>query len=241
MIAVTVFLIAGTVKGVVGIGLPTTAIGLMTLAFAPREAMALLIFPMVVTNAWQVWRMGDLAGAIKRYWLFASVLFVGVGLTTLLSKDAPDRVLFGVLGVVILAFVAVNFAAKLPAIPSKLDSAAQVFFASIAGVMGGLTAVWAPPMVIYLTARAVDKDEFVRATGFLIFLGSLPLLIGYLALGLMDGRQTMMSAIMLVPTLLGFTLGEHLRSAMSQERFRRVLLLIFLALGLNLLRRAIWG
>lgn len=49
LIALT-FLLAGFVKGVVGLGLPTVSVGLLGLAMPPMQAAALLIVPSMVTN-----------------------------------------------------------------------------------------------------------------------------------------------------------------------------------------------
>ena len=106
--------------------------------------------------------------------------------------------------------------------------------------MGGLTAVWAPPLVMYLSARQVHRDEFVRATGLLLFIGSVPLCAGYALTGHLTATLAGQSALMLIPTLAGFTLGERLRRGLSAQRFRMILLMVFLVLGLNLIRRAIW-
>jgi hypothetical protein len=47
------FLIAGAVKGVIGLGLPTVSLGLLTVALDLQTAMALLVVPSLVTNLWQ--------------------------------------------------------------------------------------------------------------------------------------------------------------------------------------------
>lgn len=240
LVATACFLLAGTVKGVVGIGLPTTAIGLMTLWIDPRIAIALTLLPMTFSNAWQVFRMGKIRSSLRNYWLFAVVLFIGVGLTTLLSKDVPQNVLTGILGAIIIVFSLVNLVRDFPALPDRFDRPAQVLMGVFAGIMGGLTAVWGPPMIMYLTAMRKPKDEFVRATGFLIFVGSVPLLLGYIRNGFMTADLTWAGLAMLIPTLAGFTLGEALRSRMSGDVFRKTLLYVFLLLGLNLLRRSIF-
>ena len=240
MLASAALLIAGTVKGLVGIGLPTTGIGLMTLVIDPRTAIALILMPMLVSNAWQVYRSGEVLAAFRRYLPFAVTLIAGVWITVALTSDAPDRVLFGVLGVAILVFVAVNATRFAPRLPDASDRPAQVGFGLIAGVMGGLTSVWAPPMAVYLAARRVPKDEFVRASGLLIFLGSLPLAAGYLREGFVTGPIFLLSLGLLIPTFLGFTAGEALRGRLSEDGFRRVLLGVFFLMGLNLLRRALF-
>ena len=47
------FLLAGFVKGVIGLGLPTVSVGLLSLVLPPAQAAAILIVPSLVTNIWQ--------------------------------------------------------------------------------------------------------------------------------------------------------------------------------------------
>ena len=56
------FTMAGLVKGVIGLGLPTVAMGLLGLAMAPSQAAALLIIPATLTNVWQLAFGGHLKG-----------------------------------------------------------------------------------------------------------------------------------------------------------------------------------
>ena len=239
-IGTAAFLMSGAIKGVTGIGLPTAAIAFMTVFLDPRTAIALVLFPMLGSNLWQMARGGELRRTARRYWLFAVILFLGVGGTAITTQNASDRALLAILGVAVLIFVAVSWKKMLPPIPDRLDKPAQVIFALIAGVIGGMTAAWGPPMAMYLSARGVDKDEFIRATGFMISVGSLPLVMTYAQVGFLTGTLAAISFSMLLPTLAGFTAGEILRRRMSVESFRNAILILFFFLGLNLLRRAIW-
>ena len=233
-------LVAGTIKGVAGLGLPTASAAIMTLWIAPRTAIALILIPMLVSNFWQVWRMGDVLGVMRRYaplcLALACVLFVTVSL----SATAPDRVIFLVLGISILSFSIVNLLVDLPKLPEHLDRPAQVVAGSIAGVLGGLSGIWAAPMVFYLTARQIDKDEFIRATGLLIFAGSVPLAVGYVQQGFLTSEFAVVGAVMIVPTLIGFSVGERIRKGWPSDKFRRIFLFMFLVMGLNLLRRGVF-
>lgn len=240
LIATAAFLVSGAIKGVAGLGLPTAAIAFMTLFLEPRTAIAILLFPMLGSNLWQMYRGGKLLRTAQRYGVFASVLFVCVGATTFATQNVSDRALFAILGVVVLIFVAVSARKNLPPLPDRFDTIAQIGFAAFAGIIGGMTAAWAPPMAMYLHAKGVDKDEFLRATGFMISLGSVPLIVSYAQFGFLSTTLTLTSLAMLVPTLIGFTAGESLRRRMSVEAFRNALLVLFFFLGLNLIRRAIW-
>ena len=238
---VAVFLIAGTVKGTVGLGLPTTALGLMTLFVDPRPAIAILIFPLVLSNAWQMYRAGHVRATVQRYLAMAIGLVVFVWISVNLTVGVEDWVILAAIGFSMLFFVAVNVTQLTPAIPVHFDTAAQSIAGILAGIMGGLTSVWAPPLVIYLAARSVPKEEFVRATGLIFFLGSIPLAAGYVRAEFMTGELASISAVVLIPTFVGFWIGERLRHRMSEDAFKNLVLVIFLLMGLNLLRRAFFG
>ena len=240
IVSAVAFLTAGTIKGIAGIGLPTAAIAFMTLFIDPRSAIALVLFPMVGSNLWQMLRGGHLRRTMRRYLPFATVLFFGVGVTAFATQGASDRALLAILGVVVLIFVAVSWKGLVPPITAKFDTVSQIGFALFAGLIGGMTAAWGPPMAMYLATKQVDKDEFVRATGFMITVGSLPLIMAYAQLGFMTGPLAGISAAMLVPTLIGFSIGELVRKRLSLRAFRRAILILFVLLGLNLIRRAIW-
>jgi uncharacterized protein len=54
LVAITsIFVLAGFVKGVIGLGLPTVAMGLLALLMTPAQAAAVLVVPSFLTNIWQ--------------------------------------------------------------------------------------------------------------------------------------------------------------------------------------------
>lgn len=232
------FLAAGIVKGAAGLGLPTTALGITTLTLDPRTAIALVLIPMCVSNIWQLYRAGAVWGALRRYAPFVITLLIGIGATVFATQSAADRTLLAALGFIMLAYVALTVSAWAPRIPDSQDTAAQIGAGVASGVMGGLAGIWAPPMALYLSARGTLKDEFVRATGLLLFVGTLPLIWGYARAGYLTPNLLGFSALLLLPTFLGFSLGERLRHRLSETQFRRLLLGLFVVMGLNLLRRA---
>ncbi|WP_299963598.1 sulfite exporter TauE/SafE family protein [uncultured Roseobacter sp.] len=240
LVGALAFLAAGAVKGVAGIGMPTAAIALMTIFFDPRTAVALVLFPMLGSNAWQLFRAGNLLRTARRYMVFALVLVACVTWTVFATRQTSDRALLAVLGLVILLFVVVSWRGWVPPLPPRHDRSAQIGFGLFAGIIGGLTAGWGAPLAMYLATKQVDKDEFIRATGFLIFVGSLPLCLGYARLGFLTGPLAGVSLVMIIPTLIGFSLGELLRNRLSGVGFRNAILIVFVLMGVNLIRRAIW-
>ena len=79
------FCLAGFVKGVLGLGLPTLAMGLLALVMAPAEAAALLVLPSLVTNIWQLlFGRASAAGP-------SAVADAGRHLRRHLGRGRPDR------------------------------------------------------------------------------------------------------------------------------------------------------
>ena len=234
------FLLAGTVKGLVGLGLPTTSVGLMTLTLDARTAIALVLMPMFISNIWQFYRAGENRRAIRQYAPFVIVLFLGIAVTFLLTQSAPEQVVLLGLGIIFLLYVATSATKWAPVISDDQDRPAQIGAGAVAGVMGGLSGVWAPPIAVYLAARQSTKEEFVRATGLLLMVGSVPLLWGYAKAGYLSGQLFWLSVALLIPTFAGFTLGERLRHRLSETAFKRLMLAMFAIMGLNLIRRALF-
>src|SRR5215470_7441157 len=63
-----VFLLAGFIKGVIGLGLPTVSVSLLAVAMPPGKALAIVIVPAIVTNIWQTFVGPYLRDIVRRLW-----------------------------------------------------------------------------------------------------------------------------------------------------------------------------
>src|SRR5215469_12095025 len=86
------FLLAGFVKGVIGLGLPTVSIGLLGLLMTPSQAAALLVVPSLVTNVWQAAAGGGVLEIGRRLWPMLLGTCIGTFLgAMLLPHDDSGR------------------------------------------------------------------------------------------------------------------------------------------------------
>ena len=239
--ATVVLLLAGTVKGFIGLGMPTVALALLTLQLDTRAAVSLIVVPMLLSNVWQFWRGPDLAGCVRRHWRYAVILALCVAATVWASQSAPDRFLRGVLGVFVLVFCYFSWRNMVPPIPGHRVRLFEAVSAVIAGLVGGLTAAWAPPLAMYLTGLRIDRDAFVQALGFLISAGSVSIFVMYIAVGHSSTPDLAISAYLLIPTLAGFAVGERFRHRTNPELFKKVFLGAFAVLGVNLVAGSLLG
>lgn len=237
IIIAIMFLMAGTIKGLIGIGLPTIAISMMSLIIDARLAITLTIIPMFISNLWQVYRSGEIWETFQKYRVFSALLIISILISALSSKTIPSNFILIILGTVITVYAILSLLKWTPHISERYDIHAQAGFGMIAGILGGFTAIWAPPMIIYLTSRQTPKEDFIRATGMLITIGSIPLLIGYIQNGLLTKDIALSATFMIIPVLIGFAIGEHLRRYVSAQKFLKIVLCIFTIMGINLIYR----
>lgn len=228
LLVIATFLLAGTIKGVIGLGLPTISMGLLGLAMAPAQAAALLIIPATLTNLWQLALGGHLRTLIWRLWPLLLAIFVGTGLGTLWLGMVGGTWVVRALGGALLVYALSGLC--LPTL--RIAPRAERWLAPLCGVLTGVitsaTGVFVIPAVPYLQALALSKDELVQALGLSFTVSTLALAAGLLWRGALGGGELSASLLALLPALVGMWLGQWLRQRISAVLFKRV---FFIGLG----------
>jgi uncharacterized protein len=237
-IVILTFLLAGFVKGVIGLGLPTVAMGLLGLAMAPTQAAALLIVPSFVTNVWQLAAGPQLRPLWRRLWpMMAGICFGSWAGAGLLTADGGTATL--ALGLALAAYAALGLAAVRLPYPGRAERWLSPLTGAVTGLVTTATGVFVIPAVPYLQALRLEKDELVQALGLSFTVSTLAL-----AADLVRGGALAASAgaslLALAPALTGMVLGQWLRAHVEPQRFRFWLLLGLLVLGAHLALRGFW-
>ena len=243
LLSVLVVLLAGFVKGAVGFGMPMILISGIG-SFMPAEiAIAGLILPTVFTNLIQAFRGGYLGAArtFRKYWLFNSLLFVMIFSSAQLVSVLPRPILFILLGAMIIFFTSLQLLGWKMNIRRGYERLTEVIVGAIAGGFGGLTGVWGPPTILYLTALNVPKDEHIRAQGVVYLAGAVLLTAAHVKSGILNADTVWFSALLVIPALVGQAMGLTLHRRMDQAIFAKATLVVLLFAGLNLMRRGLIG
>ena len=230
---VLIFLIAAIVKGFLGIGLPAAAMAFLTLIMPPTEAIPLLWLSILATNSLQFARASDRLAIAREYWLFAAAIMVSIFIASMFIADYPTGLLTGAIGVAMVLFsLNLLLGIKLKIGPGR---GWHLGFGILAGVLGGISSIWSPIVAMYLVARDASKEKFIGTTGFLFLAGALPLGAGQLVAGILTLPLFIKSVLALCVVLVGFRIGEKLRDKVSQELFRKAVLIAFFLMGCRLI------
>jgi len=230
----------GAVKGVSGIGMPVVCVSLLSLLMPLPQVLALCIVSFVVMNIWQAWQAGFGWPMLRRFGPLTAVMVAGTFVTASLLPAMDPRLLYGVVGAAVLLFVFAEPIHRHVRIPARMERWLDAPVGLLAGFLGGVSAIYGPVLIMYLLALRLPKEEFVATTGAILTLNMAALLVALVGNGVLDAEAAAWSTAALLPVALGMRLGQVVRACIDQERFRRLLMIIFALVGLNLVRRAIF-
>src|SRR3954465_7750786 len=99
-----VFLLAGGVKGVLGLGLPTLGMGLLSIVMTPAQAAGIVVIPALVANIWQVAAGPALLTLVRRFALMIVATVIGTFSTVEFLTTSSASTATGALGAVLAVY-----------------------------------------------------------------------------------------------------------------------------------------
>lgn len=213
-------LVTGISKSGLGGALGGLAVPLMAIWISPREAAAVMLPILILTDlvGIRAWR-GKASTEDLRLLVPAALLGILAG--TLAFGVMSDRVVKGTIGLIAVAFSADRMLRRGKARPA--DQPSSSWGARLAGATSGFTSTLAhaggPPVLAYLLGRELPRERFVATTVYFFTLINAAKLPFYLALGLFT-RDTLLTALYLAPLVpLGVWLGMRLLRHIPERPF----------------------
>jgi uncharacterized membrane protein YfcA len=229
-----ILFIAGFVKGVVGLGLPTVAIGLLATRIAPLQAVAIVIIPAIVTNIWQTFVGPHLLSIVRRIWPMMIGTCVGVwcGAGLMTGPFAAGGGI--VLGLLLVIYAIVSLTKFRFSVPQAHEKWLGGIAGALTGVISAATGVQVIPSMPFLQAMGMEKDELVQALGIFFTTATLALSFNLTSSGILTTDAVVPSAVALVAAFIGMFVGQTIRSRMNGDNFKKWFLISMLLLGLYL-------
>ena len=234
-----VFLLAGLVKGVIGMGLPTVAMGLLALDLPPAEAAAILVVPSLVTNVWQLVAGPSFSALAHRLWpMMLGVIAGTIAGVGVLAGDTSGLA-EACLGAALALYGAVGLSGIKLAVTQTRETWMAPLIGATTGLVTGATGVFVIPAVPYLQAIGLDRDDLIQALGLSFTVSTVALALGLLRVEAWQTQSVGLSALALIPALGGMQLGQMLRRRITPSTFRTVFFVGLVLLGLYLALRGL--
>ena len=230
----------GLIKGALGVGTPLLTVPLMALVLPAQMAVILMAVPVVVANVWQFFRAGRLHTAASRFWPSFVAILIGTYAGVAILATINERALLLIVGAVVIASAVLQGSSYRLNLKPALERPAGVVFGLASGIVGGLSSMFGPMLIIYLVSiPGLDKERFVATISFLYIACVVPWVLMLLWFGILDQRLVVLSALATVPVVVGLVVGEVLRKQVSDERFQKLVLVVLLLSGGAMLWRVL--
>ena len=232
------FLLAGFIKGVIGLGLPTVSMGLLAVSMPPAHALAIVIVPAIITNIWQTLVGPYLRDIIRRLWPLMVGTVVGIWLNAGMLTGPYARYGTIVLGLLLVIYAIVGLSKISFRVARRDEKWIGGIVGLTTGVVSAATGVQVIPSMPYMQAIGMEKDELVQALGVFFTVATMALAFNLTAAGLLNSSTALPGAVAMASAFIGMFIGQTVRSRMQPEVFRRWFLIAMILLGIYLVASA---
>jgi uncharacterized membrane protein YfcA len=235
------FLLAGFIKGVIGLGLPTVSMGLLAVTMPPSQALAIVIVPAIVTNIWQTFVGPYLRDIIIRLWPLMLGTAFGIWLNGDMLTGPYARYGTIILGILLAIYAVIGLGKfKFSVAPSNEKWVGGIV-GVITGVISAATGVQVVPSMPFMQSIGMEKDELVQALGVYFTVATLALAFNLTSAGLFSAATALPGMIALAASFAGMFIGQAVRTRMEPDTFRRWFLIAMIFLGIYLVGSAIYN
>jgi uncharacterized membrane protein YfcA len=241
VVVAAVFLLAGFIKGVIGLGLPTVSMGLLAVTMQPSHALAIVIVPAVVTNIWQTFVGPYLRDITRRLWPLMAGTVIGIWLNAGMLTGPYARYGAVVLGVLLVIYAVMGLSTFSFSVARRHEKWIGGIVGVITGMVSAATGVQVIPSMPYMQAIGMEKDELVQALGVFFTVATLGLAFNLTSAGLLTGATALPGAIAMAASFTGMFIGQAVRLRLQAETFRRWFLIAMIFLGLYLAGSALYN
>ncbi|MGF6772194.1 putative membrane protein YfcA [Paraburkholderia sp. GAS199] len=232
------FVVAGFVKGVTGMGLPTVAMGVLGTLMLPVQAAALLLLPSFVTNVWQLFAGPRVGALVRRFWPMMTGIVAGtLAAASFIAGGGGGWAVVG-LGAALALYALAGLLKWRVAVAPRHERWLSPLIGAVTGAISGGTGVFVMPAVPYLQGLALSKEDLVQALGLSFTVSTIALAIGLSREQAVDLSDLRESVFAVAPALIGMWIGQRVRDRISAATFRRWFFVCLLGLGIQLMARA---
>lgn len=225
------FLLAGLVKGVVGMGLPPVTIGVMALAMPPAQAAALVLVPSFVTNVWQMMAGRNFVAIVKRLATLQISICLGAWLCGDILTTQTSKLPNLLLGLTLMLYAVYGAISVTPRVPARYEPYLSPVIGLATGAIMAATGLVAIPLAPYLQAINLEKEELLQALGLSFFVAAIALGTVLASANIFRGDTALMSALALLPATAGMAIGRRYVSRISAATFKRWFLIAMFLIG----------
>ena len=233
IIFMSVFL-GAIIKGAVGIGMSMFSVPIIAFFLPPTTAMILLCVPVLITNILQM-QIKKGIGSFRFLPMFIA-LILGIIIGCNLILEINLSMISQIIAISIIFAAIINlFGINIKYINPNLERKLTIPLGFFSGIIGGLSSMYSPYILAYLVSTNLEKEALIRTMATMYFIGSIFIFPIWIYNGLGTFSDLIWSSLLLLPAILGQKIGTSIRSRISNENFKKIILYTLMIIGTSLL------
>ena len=241
MLLVASLVIAGLVKGAIGVGMPTVALPMLSMLVDVQTSVMLLSMPLVLSNIPQALEGGAVAQTFRSLTpvLVGMIPGVWIGVVVLLNVDpAVAKIVAGAVVIVVgsLTLLAPNLQVK-----QRMIGPVGLGAGFCGGLLGGVAALSGPLVFIFLLAKGLSAKAFTKEASMFLVVSSILLVSALTSSRQFDWRDVVISTLATAPVVVGMLVGQKLRDAIPADVFKKLVVLMVLLSGAQLVWKGVFA
>lgn len=231
----TFLMLGGAMKGATGMGMPLFAVPAIAAFFDVPFAISILVVPVLVTNALQVWQFRDHGAGLAFLPRLVVFAVVGILIGTWLLTTLPSRYLSLGLGISTILYILLRLARPDLAIGPAAARRWAPAVGIASGMLQGATGVSAPVSVTFVSGMRLSRPQFVLTVSALFLAFVLTQLPALTLAGVLTWQRALYSVLAMLPVAIGLPIGGWLARRMSTQGFDRLILTALAGIAIKLL------
>lgn len=233
--AAAIFLVAGLVHGLLGLGFPMLATPLLAIMVDIRSAVLVTLLPTIAVNLLSILRGGRWSESIGRHWPLVLMIPIGTlaGTWLLVSVDpAPFRLL---LAAIILLHL---FSERIQGVHlrwlGEYPRLAYLVFGLSAGFAAGTVNVMVPLLVIFALEVGMSRLVMVQVFNLCFLVGKSVQVVAFAQAGMLTGPLLLATLPLATLAAAALILGMRWRDRLGGDTYRRWLQRVLLIMAIVL-------
>ena len=225
--------VGGLLKGVISFGFPLIALPILSLVLPPKSAIFLLFFSLIFLNIREIkiknWK------SYEKIIPLGSGIFLGIIIGSIIFHKIENDLISKMIGLTIVLSALTNFYGLKINQGLLLNRWFSLLYGLFAGLIGGMTTIVGPLIVIYLVSLNLKKDLFSEMVSLSVFSCLAPLYGIFFIYQEVTLNDFIISALISIPAVLMQILGFKIRNITPQKTFKNITLFILVIIGLLVL------
>lgn len=233
--------IAGLVKGTIGVGMPTVAFPLLSMLVDVQTAVMLLSVPLVLSNIPQALEGGSVARTLRSLTPVLAGMIPGVWIGVAILLNADHSAAKIVAGAVVMFVATLTLLAPKLQVSQRMIGPVGLGAGFCGGLLGGIAALSGPLVFIFLLAKGLSPKAFTKEASMFLVVSSVLLVSALTSSQKFDWRDVAISTLATAPVVLGMLAGQRVRDVIPAEAFKKLVVFTVLLSGAQLVWKGVFA